>query len=181
MYALKSIGSGQAIQAPLNSSGYAILLLDVRDQLLHEGVAVWTVVGRVHGVGVVVVRGGVLNLDHEHSGEARAGPVLVELIGILLLDPVVALELEPSARVRHQVGIGRRFPPSADRLRKVPVRDHQGIAGVGVLVEALGQEHVRAKIDWAAPELGEKPALDPHVLDVLGLLGRRNRGDLLIQ
>ena len=43
-----------------------------------------------------------------------------------------------------------------------------GIAGVGMLVEALGQQHVRAQVHRPAPELRQPLALDPDVLDVLG-------------
>src|SRR5207245_226398 len=38
------------------------MLLEIRDQLLHDRVAVGAVIGRVHGVGVVEVRGGMLNV-----------------------------------------------------------------------------------------------------------------------
>ena len=85
----------------------AKLLFDGRNQLVLDGVAVGADVGRVHGVGVVVVGIGVLDLDDEHAREAGRDPLLVELVGLLLLDAVVAGQVEALAVVGLQVRVGR--------------------------------------------------------------------------
>ena len=90
-------------------------LLDFRDQLVGDGVAVRTEVRGVHRVGVVVVRVGVLDLDDQNARKVGRGPVLVELVRLLLLDPVVASQVEALAVLGLQVRIGRlsRKPPTS--------------------------------------------------------------------
>ena len=61
------------------------------------------------------------------------------------------------------------------------VEDDQGIAGIGVRVEALGQQDVGAQVHRPAPELRQPLALDRLVLDVLRRGGRRDRRDDLVQ
>ncbi len=85
----------------------AVLLLEIRDQLVDDGVAVRPQVGGVHRVRVVVVRVGVLDLDHEHAREPGRRPVLVELIRLLVLDPVVAIQVEALRVLALHVRIGR--------------------------------------------------------------------------
>ena len=67
----------------------AVLAFQVRNQLLLNCIRIRAEVLGVHGVGIVVVRIRVLNLDREHARKSRAGPILVELVGELLLQPVV--------------------------------------------------------------------------------------------
>ena len=136
-------------------------------QLLHDRVAVGAQVRRVHRVRVVVVGIGVLDLDDQHARKVRPGPLLVEVVGRLLLDAVVALELEALAVLALQVGVRRRLPPVAEIAREVAVVDDERVARVRVRVEALGQEDVRAEEHVAAPELRQQLAPDAHVLDVL--------------
>src|SRR5581483_9211462 len=64
---------------------------------------------------------------------------------------------------------------------EVSVIDHDRIARVRVLVEALGQEHDRAHVHGPAPELRERVALDAHVLDVLRVLRLRDWRNLLVE
>ena len=96
-------------------------LLDLRDQLLVDGIAIGTQVRRVHRVAVVVVRIGVLDLDHEEAREVRGDPLLVERIRLLLLDPVVAGEVEAlgvvglEVRIRRGGAELRRCPPGSGR------------------------------------------------------------------
>ena len=121
-----------------------------------------------------------LDLDDQHARKVRSGPLLVEVVRRLLLDAVVALELKALAVLALQVGVGRCLPPVAEIARKVAVVDDERVARVGVRVEALGQEDVRAEEHVAAPELRQQLAPDAHVLDVLrvGRLGQR-RDDLV--
>ena len=159
----------------------AELLLDERNQLLVDRVAVGPEVRRVHGVRVVVVRVGVLDLDQQEAGEAGRRPVLVELVGLLLLGAVVALPVEPLRVHRLQIGVGRIFPEAVERVRKMSVVDDQRVAGPRVLVEPGGQQHVRAEEHRAPPELRQLLALDADVLDVLRLGGIRDRRDHLVE
>ena len=122
-----------------------------------------------------------LDLDDDRAREAGRRPVLVELVGLLLLDPVVALELEALAVLRLQVRVRRHLAEAADRLGEVAVEDDERVARVGVLVEAERQEDVRAEEDVAPPELRQALAADALVLDVLrrGRLG--NGRDHLVE
>ena len=139
----------------------------IGDQLVGDRVAVGAEVGRVDGVGVVVVRVGVLDLDDHHPRIVRAGPLLVELVGVLLLDPVVAGQVKPLAVLGLEVRVGGLLAEARERLREMAVEDDQGITGVGMRVEALGQQDVGAQVHGPAPELRQPLALDRLVLDVL--------------
>ena len=61
-----------------------------------------------------------LDLDQQDAREVGAGPFLVELVGLLLLDPVVAGEPEPVAVVGLQVRVRRRLAPGTDVAGKCP-------------------------------------------------------------
>ena len=59
-----------------------------------DRVAVGPEVGRVHGVGVVVVGILMLDLDDQHARKVGSPPTLVEVVGLPLLDAVVAVDLK---------------------------------------------------------------------------------------
>ena len=81
-----------AVEEPRPAGAEAsVLLLEVGDQLIGDGVAVGAEVLGVDGVGVVVIRVGVLDLDDDHARIVGPGPLLVELVGLLLLDAVVSV------------------------------------------------------------------------------------------
>ena len=155
--------------------------LDLGDQLLHDGVAVGPLGLGVHRVRVVVVRRGVLDLHHQVPGEARGRPVLVELVLPLLLDVVVAVQAEAVAVHARLCGIRRLGAEAGEGRREVAVEDGQGVAGLRVIVEALGEEDPGGQVHVRPPEVGEEVGADAHVLDPLRLLGGevRHRGDLL--
>ena len=158
----------------------AVLLLEVRHQLVGDRVAVGAEVLRVHRVGVVVVRVGVLDLDDQVARVVGPRPVLVELVRMLFLDAVVALDVEALGVGGLEVRIRRRLPEAADRVGEVPVVDDERVARVRVGVEALGHEDVRAEVHRAAPELREPLREDPLVPDVLRRRGIRDgRNDLV--
>ena len=102
-------------------------------------------------------------------------------MGLFLDDAVVAGQVKPLAVVGLEVRVGRLFAKPAERLGEMPVEDDEGIARVGMRIEALGQEHVGPQVHGPAPELGQPLALDSLVLDVLG--GRRfgDRRDDLVE
>ena len=52
---------------------------------------------------------------------------------------------------------------------------------IGMGVEAFGDENVGTEIHGAAPEFCQQLALDAHVPDVLGIFGRIDRSDFLIE
>ncbi len=134
----------------------AKLLFDGRNQLCFDGVAIGAHVGRVHGVGVVIEGVGVLNLDDQHPRKARRNPLLIELVGLLLLDAVVAGQVEALAVVGLQIRVGRRGAEVAEIIHKMVVKDDQREARVGVLVEALGHQHDGAQEHRPAPEFGQQ-------------------------
>ena len=107
-----------------------------------------------------------LDLDHEEAREARGRPVAVELVGQLLLGPVVAVEPEPLRVLAGQARVGGLLAEGVEGVGEVAVEDGERVERLGVLVEAVGQEHHGAEVHRAAPELREPLALDPHVPDV---------------
>ena len=79
-----------------------------------------------------------LYLYYKEARKGRRDPPLIEIIGFLLLYPVVALHPETSRIIRFQVGIRWCGPPIPKIARKVTVEDHQRVTGVGMLVKTLG-------------------------------------------
>ena len=159
----------------------AVAAFDLGNEFVGDGVAVRAEVLGVHRVGVVVVGVRVLDLHHQHPGEVVARPVLVELPGVFLLDPVVAVEVEPRRVLALQVGLRRLLPPAPEGVGEVAVVDGDRITRVGVVIETVRDEHPGPEFGGRAPELGEEVALDLHVLHVLRLRGHRQRGDLLVE
>ncbi len=92
------------------------LLLDRRNQLRLDRIAVRAEIRRVHRIRVVVVRVGVVDLGDQDAREVRARPLLVELVGLLLLDAVVSRQVEALAVVGREVRV-RRLRPEAAEVR----------------------------------------------------------------
>ena len=92
------------------------------------------------------------DLDDQEAREVGRNPFLVEGIGLLLLDAVVARQMKALRVVRLQIRIRRRGAKSRDVIGVVAVEDHERVADPGVFVEILRDEHVRADEDVAPPE-----------------------------
>ncbi len=151
--------------------------LDLGNQLPIDGIAIRAQVGGIHRVAVVIVRIGVLYLDHEEAREVRTRPLPVERVRLLLLDPVVARQVKAVREIRFQVRIRRRRAEFGNVVRKMPVENHEGISRPGMCREPLWQQHMRAEIHIAPPELREQLAADADVPDVLGVFSGLDRGD----
>jgi hypothetical protein len=123
----------------------------------------------------------VLDLDEQDAREVRAGPVFVELVRVLLHDPVVAVELEPRAGHALEIGIGRLRAEPVQIGGEVSVVDDKRVPSFGMPVEAFGEQHVRAQVHGPSPEFSEQPALDALVLDVAGVGGHADRRNLAIE
>src|ERR1700754_1345298 len=154
---------------------------DLRDQFISDRVTVWTKVGRIDGVGVVVIRVRVLDLDNDKAREVWPGPILVKLIRLLLNDAVVAVEFEACAVLGLQVRIGRLFAKVAEVRREMSVIDNKRVARFGMRVETFRQQDVRAEMHRASPELRQTFTLNLDVLDVLRVFGRFDRRDYFIE
>ena len=150
------------------------VLLDVRDQLFVDGVAVGSVVGRVEAVGVVEVGRRMLQYDRDHAWEVVTHPCLREFVARL----AHATRLSP--HLREQRIAGRRLGGESEhRVQcEVPLLDHERVAHVGVLVEAARQQHDRAQVHGVAPPTGKDVALDPDALHPLRVGRHLDRGDL---
>ncbi len=122
-----------------------------------------------------------VDLDHQEPGEVLGRPALVEVIGLLLLDPVVAGQVEALGIVRLQIRVRRGGAEAGDVVREVAVEHHQRVVGVRMGVEPLRHQHMGAQIDRSAPEGRERLALDPDVADVGGVGLGRDRRDLLVE
>ena len=148
------------------------MFLDLRHQLVGDRVAIWTKVGGVHRVRIVVVRIRVLNLDDDEAREVWTGPLFVKLVRMLLHNAVVAREFETFAVVGLQIRIGRRLAKAAEVCGKVSVKNDERITRFGMRVETFGQQHMCAEIHRPAPKLRQALALNPDVLDVLRIFRR---------
>src|SRR5215468_12769692 len=145
----------------------AELLLYVRYQLVIDRVAVWPQVGRIDRVGIVVVRIRMLDFDNDEAREVGADPVLIKLIGVLLLNFVIARDFEALIVIGLQVRIGRRFAESAEGVREMPMKHHQWVTSFGMLVETVWQQDAGPEVHRASPEFRQLLALNLYVLDVL--------------
>ena len=94
-----------------------------------------------------------LDLDDQEPRKIWATPLFVKLVCMFLLDAVVAGEFETLTVIRFEIWIGRRLAKTAEVRGKVSVEDRERITSFGMSVKAFGQEHVRAEMHRAAPEL----------------------------
>ena len=118
-----------------------------------------------------------LNLDDEHAREVRRCPLLIELVGLFLLNAVVAGKVKALAVVGLEVGIGRRGAEAVEVVDEVIVKNDEREMRVGVFVEALGNENDGTDEHGAAPELCQHVALNADVADVLSVGRRLDRGN----
>src|SRR4030095_11565397 len=100
-------------------------------------IAIWTEVGRVHRIRVVVVRIRMLNLDDDQARKIGSSPFLIKLVGILLLNLVVTFEMKTLAIFRLEIWIRRGFAEAVEVGRKVTVENHEGIMSVGMTIKTF--------------------------------------------
>src|SRR5262245_30868755 len=122
-----------------------------------------------------------LDFDSNEAREVGADPVLVELVGVLLLNFVISRDFEALDVIGLQVRIWRRFAESAEGLREMAMKHHQRVTGFGMLVEAVWQQHAGPQVHRASPEFRQLLALNLYVLDVSGVLGRLDRRYHLVE
>src|SRR6266545_765884 len=159
----------------------AELFLYVRYQLVIDRVAVWPQVSRIDRVGIVVVRIRMLNFDNDEAREVGADPVLVKLIGVFLLNFVIARDFKALDVIGLQVRVGRRFAESAECVREMAVKHHQRVTSFWMLVETVWQQDAGPEVHRASPEFCQLLALNLYMLDVLGVFRRLNRRYHLIE
>src|SRR5262245_20447689 len=106
--------------------------LNLRNQLVVNGVAIRTNVGGVDRIGVVVELRRVLNLDDQKAREIRVGPGLEKAISLFLLDAIVAMNPEALAVIRLQIRFRRLRAEAGQIGREMAVKDHQGITRLGM-------------------------------------------------
>ncbi len=155
----------------------AKLLLNRRNQLRLNRVAIRPQVRRVHRIAVVVVRIRVVDLHDQQSRLVRLNPVLVVLVALLLHDAVVALQVKPLGVIRLQIRIRRRLAEVEKLWLEVVLKHNQRIVRVRMLVEPLRHHHHRAQVNRRSPEIAQQLRLNPQVPDVLRIrirLDRRN-------
>ena len=151
--------------------------LDSWNQLVLDGVAVRTHVGRIHCVGVIIEGVCVLQLDDEDARKTWRNPLLIELISLLLLDTVVACEMEALTVVRLQVRIRRSGAKTIEAVDKMVVENQQREVGIRMVVKALRHQNDSTQKHGPAPELRQYIALNTNMPDIfrVGLSGdRRN-------
>src|SRR5688572_24678193 len=108
-----------------------------------------------------------LNLDQQNAREIRTRPVAVELVRVLLLNAVVAMQVEALVEIGSEIGIGRCCAPVAEVVWEMTVVDDQRITGIRMCVEAFRQQHMRTQIHVATPELAQSLTANLDVLYVL--------------
>ncbi len=111
-----------------------------------------------------------LDLHQQDAREARANPILIQLICELLLDAVVSREIEARRVIRLERGVRRRLAEAIDPRREMPVIDHQRVARIGMCVEPLGEQNPGPEVHVAPPELREPLRANAQVLHILRFL-----------
>eukprot|EP00965_Chrysotila_dentata_P031384 1046281-Pleurochrysis_carterae.AAC.2 len=112
----------------------SVLLLNGRQQLRHDGAAVWPHVDRIDCVAVVEKGHRVLDGDDERARATerarRRRPVAVEIVRVQLVDVGIAA----LSRLRR----AWIEPASWDEnVREMAVSDHEGVRGGWVLIKAV--------------------------------------------
>ena len=148
---------------------------------MDDGVAVGSEIGGVYGVGVIIIRVGVLDLDQDHARGIGGGPVLIEFIRVFLLGDVVPFPVESCAVGGFQVRVGRDFAESTEIIREMAVMDDEGVFRFGVLFPAMRKQDMGAEVHGAAPEFREELALNLDMFDIFRFRRIRDGRDLLIQ
>ncbi len=110
----------------------AEIFFDRGNQLGFDGVAVRAEVRGIHGVGIVVIRIGVIDLRDEEARKFRRNPLLIELVGFFLLNSVVAGNVEAFAVVGFQIRIGRSGAEAVEVVVEMIFENHQRKMRVGV-------------------------------------------------
>ena len=123
----------------------AKFFFDVGDEFAIDGFAVGADVGGIHGVGIIVIRIGVLDEEKQHARELAGGPILIELIAGLL-----AFELEAG-----EAGLGRSGAEAAEIFGEMALIDEERIVRVGMRGPAFGNDDDGAEVHGVAPEFGE--------------------------
>ena len=166
---LRGEGLPAAGAAAVGGAGPALadaaeLLFDGGDEFFVDGGAVGAYVGGVDVVGVVVVGIGVLDVEEDDARERAGGPVLERIVA----GSVACVGSAVGA------GLGQGWLMKGWRLEagvEVILIDDERIVGVGVLVEAVGEQDPGAEVDVAAPEFAELFAAEADVLEPLGGFG----------
>ena len=122
-----------------------------------------------------------IDVRDQDARKAGRDPLLIELVSLLLLNAVVAGDVEALAVVRLQVGIGRLGAKAGEVGVEVIFIDDDRKMNVGMRIKSLGHQHVGAEVHGTSPEFGEQRALNLQVPDVFRVLRRRNRRDFLIE
>ncbi len=109
-----------AIQKPRPAlTDATVLFFDVRDQLIGDGVAPGSHAGGIDCIRIIVVRRRVLDLDDQHAWLIWLDPALVVTPGFLLLDTVVAVDVEAFAELPASDpgsgGVSRKLLTSAGK------------------------------------------------------------------
>ena len=139
----------------------AKLLLDRRNQLVLNRVAIRPHVGRVHRIGIVIVRIRMLNLHDQHTRKFRARSTADRTCTPPAAESGCIRQGE-SGRCNRVSGSGSGgvVRKSSKSRHKVVVKDHQRKTGIGMLVKPFRHQHNCAHKHWSAPELRQRRALD---------------------
>src|SRR6185503_15119636 len=118
------------------------------------------------------VRIRVLDFDDDEARKVWSGPLLVKIVRLLLLNAVVARQLESFTVVGLEIRIRRRFAKAIEISGEMAVHDDERITSVGMLVETRGQQDVRTEMHRTSPELRQAFALNLQVPDVFRVFRR---------
>ena len=138
------------------------MLLEIRNELLQECIAVRAVVRGIHGVRVVEVRRRVLERHGDHAREIGSAPRPIEL------EPGFARAAREARRPLpggFGAAVGRE--PERGVEIEVPLVVHGRIATDGIRVVPARQQHRRAEIDGTPPPRREQLTLNLDVPDPL--------------
>ena len=122
-----------------------------------------------------------LDFDGDHPWKIGPRPHFVKIVGLLLLDAVVTIQLKPSAVRTRNRRIGWSCTPARKIIGEVSVKNGQGIAGFGMFVKTFGQQDVCPQVNVASPKLGQTFTFELDVFDVFGISGLGDGWNFLIE
>src|ERR1700677_1147318 len=134
----------------------AKLLLDSRKQLRLNGVPIRAQIGRVDGVRIVIKRVGMLDLHHQNAREAGTDPLLVLLVGLLLLNVVIAREMKALRVVGLEVRIRWSSAKVVYVVNEVVMENGDRIVRVGMFVKSFRRQHDGREVHGSTPKLGQQ-------------------------
>ena len=126
------------------------------NELVGDRVSVWAQIRRVHRIRIVVIRILVLNFNGNKAWKIFRSPLLIQIVGLLLLNVFVSSNSKSTSEDPIVWVCGRRLgSKTPECIREMPVKNHKRILGIAIGIEVMGYQHIRLQVHRAPPEFSE--------------------------